>query len=62
MGRAVKDVGFTEKGGNQEELGGRGLGGFHQVRGYNTLIFLEILLVPHGGCPRKEERRVEVGD
>lgn len=37
-------------------------GGFHQVRGYNTLVFLEILLVPHGGCPRKEERRVEVGD
>ena len=26
MGRAVKDVGFTEKGGNQEELGGRGWG------------------------------------
>ena len=54
-------MGFTEKGGNHEELGDSG-GNFQQVRGYSAVVFSEILLVPGGGCPRKEERRVEVGD
>ena len=55
MGRAVKDMGFTEKGGNHEELGGSGRS-FQQVRGYNAVVFLEILLVPRGVVPgrRKE--------
>ena len=38
------------------------VGELSEVRGYNAVVFLEILLVPRGSCPRKEERRVEVRD